>query len=165
VTGPNYISRVFRSICSANPYLPIAHTDPFRPNPSHSATDSKSARFNVNIFSLSAVAGGSKKFHPALTPAIGCPVILLCIFFSGCGGLEVSMLTSGTQDRGFKPGQSRRMLRTKNSSACLPSEGKLGRLPHVADLRHVKEPNNLLWKLQIIGYIVLACFHSSLTDP
>jgi hypothetical protein len=43
--------------------------------------------------------------------------------FSGFGGLVVSMLASGTQVR-------------------LPLEGKLGRLYHVADLRHVKEPYN-----------------------
>jgi hypothetical protein len=29
---------------------------------------------------------------------------------SGFGGLVVSMLASGTQDRGFKPGQSRRIF-------------------------------------------------------
>jgi hypothetical protein len=50
------------------------------------------------------------------------------------------MLASGTQDRGFAPGRSRRIFRAKKSSACLPSES---RLPHVADLRHVKEPYNL----------------------
>jgi hypothetical protein len=40
---------------------------------------------------------------------------------SGFGGLVVSMLASGTHDRGFTPG---RIFRAKNSSACLPSEGK-----------------------------------------
>jgi hypothetical protein len=70
---------------------------------------------------------------------------------SGFGGLVASMLTSGTQDRGFAPGRSRRIFREKNSSAYLPSEGKYSRLPHVADLRHVKEPYNLPWNLQIIG--------------
>jgi hypothetical protein len=67
------------------------------------------------------------------------------------GGLVVSMLPSGTQDRGFAPGRSRRIFRAKKSSTCLASEGKLSRLPHVADLRHVKEPYNLPWKSQIIG--------------
>jgi hypothetical protein len=42
----------------------------------------------------------------------------------GFGGLVVSMLASGTQVRGFKPGQSRRIFQAKKSSACLPSEGK-----------------------------------------
>jgi hypothetical protein len=42
----------------------------------------------------------------------------LCIF-SGVGGLVVSMLASGTQDRGFKPGRSLRIF-----SAYLPSEEK-----------------------------------------
>jgi hypothetical protein len=35
-----------------------------------------------------------------------------------------SMLAFGTQVRGFAPGRSRRTFRAKNSSACLPSEGK-----------------------------------------
>jgi len=42
----------------------------------------------------------------------------------GFGGLVVSMLASGTQDRWFEPGQSRRIFRAKKSSARLPSEGK-----------------------------------------
>jgi hypothetical protein len=42
------------------------------------------------------------------------------IHISGYGGLVVSMLAPGTQDRGFTPGQSHR----KKSSACLSSEGK-----------------------------------------
>jgi hypothetical protein len=78
----------------------------------------------------------------------------------------VSMLASGTQDRGFAFGRSRRIFRAKKSSACLHSEGKSSSLPHVADLRHVKETYNLLWKSQIIGKIVrkfLALFCSSLT--
>jgi hypothetical protein len=57
---------------------------------------------------------------------------------SGFGGLAVSMLASGTQVRGFKPGRSRRIFRAKKSSACLPSEGK----SHVAAFRHVKETYN-----------------------
>jgi hypothetical protein len=44
----------------------------------------------------------------------------------------VSMLYSGTQDRGFKPGRSRRIFPAKKFSAWLPSEGKY--------LRHVKDP-------------------------
>jgi uncharacterized protein (DUF1786 family) len=43
---------------------------------------------------------------------------------SGFGGLVVSMLASGTQDRGFAPDRSRRIFRLKKSSAYLPSEGK-----------------------------------------
>ena len=34
---------------------------------------------------------------------------------SGFGGLVVSMLASGTQDRGVDPGRSRRIFRAKNS--------------------------------------------------
>jgi hypothetical protein len=43
---------------------------------------------------------------------------------SGFSGLVVSMLASGTQDRGFAPGQSRWIFWAKKSSACLPLEGK-----------------------------------------
>jgi hypothetical protein len=43
---------------------------------------------------------------------------------SGFGGLVVSVLASGTQDWGFKPGRSHRIFRAKKSSARLPSEGK-----------------------------------------
>ena len=39
---------------------------------------------------------------------------------SGFGGLVVSMLASGTQDRGFDPERSRRIFRAKKSTACLP---------------------------------------------
>jgi hypothetical protein len=42
----------------------------------------------------------------------------------GFGGLVVNMLASGTQVRGFKPGQSSRIFRAKKFSACLLSEGK-----------------------------------------
>jgi hypothetical protein len=43
---------------------------------------------------------------------------------SGFGVVVVSMLASGTQDSGFKPGRSRLIFRAKKSTACLPSEGK-----------------------------------------
>jgi hypothetical protein len=47
------------------------------------------------------------------------------IFFSsGFGGLMVSMLASGAQVRGLKPGRNLPIFRTKKSSACLSSEGK-----------------------------------------
>jgi NADPH:quinone reductase-like Zn-dependent oxidoreductase len=36
---------------------------------------------------------------------------------SGFSGLVVSMLASGTQVRGFKPGQSRQIFQVKKSSA------------------------------------------------
>jgi len=42
----------------------------------------------------------------------------------GFGGLQVSVLASGTRVRGFKPGRSRRIFRAKKSSARLSSEGK-----------------------------------------
>jgi hypothetical protein len=65
---------------------------------------------------------------------------------SGFGGLLVSMLASGTQDRGFEPGRSRLIFQAKKSTAFLPSEGKKSRLSHVADLWHVKEPCDFTWK-------------------
>jgi hypothetical protein len=49
---------------------------------------------------------------------------LLTFIGSGFGSLVVSMLASGTQDRGFAPGRSCRIFRAKNSSGYLPSEGK-----------------------------------------
>jgi hypothetical protein len=52
-------------------------------------------------------------------------IILYTIHLSGFGGLEVSVLASGTQVRGFKPGRSRLIFQSgKNPQARLPSEGK-----------------------------------------
>jgi hypothetical protein len=45
-------------------------------------------------------------------------------FLTGFGDLVISMLASGTQVRGSKPGRSRRIFRAKKSAACLPSEGE-----------------------------------------
>jgi len=39
------------------------------------------------------------------------------------GGLVVSMLTSGTRVRGFKPGRSRWIIRASQKSSALPSFG------------------------------------------
>jgi hypothetical protein len=49
---------------------------------------------------------------------------ILLPHLGGFGGLVVSMLTSGTQDRGLAPSRSRQIFWAKKSSACLPSEGK-----------------------------------------
>jgi hypothetical protein len=51
-------------------------------------------------------------------------VVSVYIAVSGFGGLVVSRLASGTQDRGFEPGRSLRIFRAQKSTACLPSEGK-----------------------------------------
>jgi hypothetical protein len=56
----------------------------------------------------------------------------ICIFKGGFGGIVISMLASGTQDRGFAPSRSLRIFRAKKSSA--------NPLPHVAELRHAKDP-------------------------
>jgi len=82
-----------------------------------------------------------------------------CPALPGFGGLVVSVLASGTQDRGFKPGRIRRIFRAKKSLARIPSEGKQSRLSHVADLRHVKDP----WKLRgIRGFQAKFVGHFSL---
>jgi hypothetical protein len=60
------------------------------------------------------------------TAPVGSDLVLLAhtVATSGFGGLVASMLASGTQDRGYEPGRSRRIFRAKKSTACLPSEGK-----------------------------------------
>jgi hypothetical protein len=84
----------------------------------------------------------------------------------------VSMLASGTQVRGFKPGRSRRIFRAKKSSACLPSEGKKSLRPNVVALRHVKDPYNYRGsrncKLNSLGHfspIVLRFYTRGLCHP
>jgi hypothetical protein len=42
--------------------------------------------------------------------ASGTGGLVVSMLASGTGGLVVSMLASGTQDRGFKPGRSRRIF-------------------------------------------------------
>ena len=65
---------------------------------------------------------------------------------SGFGGLVVSMLASGTQDRGFDPGRSRRIFRAKKkSTACLPWGGSKA-VSHVADLRGMLKNPGFTWK-------------------
>ena len=63
------------------------------------------------------------RFDPQLsymnTNAVVLLLFTLMIQHSGYGGLVVSMLASGTQDRGFDPGRSRRILRAKKSTANL----------------------------------------------
>ena len=48
--------------------------NPLRPSPSHSATESQSFRFSVQIFRRSALAGGPDTFFsPGPEPAVGGP--------------------------------------------------------------------------------------------
>ena len=61
------------------------------------------------------------------------------------GGLVVSMLASGTQDRGFDPGRSRRIFRAKKSTACLPWGGSKA-VSHVADLCGMSKNPGFTWK-------------------
>ena len=49
----------------------------------------------------------------------------------------VSMLASGTQDRGFDPGRSRRIFRAKKGSKAVY---------HVADLRGMSKNPGFTWK-------------------
>ena len=58
----------------------------------------------------------------------------------------VSMLASGTQDRGFYPGRNRRIFRAKKSTACLPWE----------DLRGMSKNPGFTWKSKA---------HAKLTGP
>jgi hypothetical protein len=51
-------------------------------------------------------------------------ILLKWLLASGFGGLVVSMLASGNQDRRLAPGRSRPIFRPKKSSSCLPSERK-----------------------------------------
>jgi hypothetical protein len=50
--------------------------------------------------------------------------IITACYICGFGGLVVSMLASGTQDRGFTPGRSHRIFWAKKSFTSLPLEGK-----------------------------------------
>jgi hypothetical protein len=57
-------------------------------------------------------------------PSTRCALVtVLLVWCSRFGGLVVSMLASGTQVRGFKPGRNRCIFQAKKL-ACLPSEGK-----------------------------------------
>jgi hypothetical protein len=59
----------------------IVQINPFRPSPSHYATDSQSFQFNIKIFSLSAFAWGPQKiFHDGLNPFL---TALLMVFKKG----------------------------------------------------------------------------------
>jgi hypothetical protein len=62
-------------------------------------------------------------------------------FHSGLGGLGVSVLTSGTQVRGFKSGRSRRIFKGgKIRSTHSFGRGSKAVGPMSQDLRHVKNP-------------------------
>jgi hypothetical protein len=56
-------------------YLSIVQINPFRPRPSHSATESQSFRFSVKILSRSAVAARPEEsFHQVSKPLAAAPV-------------------------------------------------------------------------------------------
>ena len=61
----------------------------------------------------------------------------------GFGGLVVSMLASGTQVCGFKPGRSRWIFTGVKILSMPSSGGEVKNLFHVRVLRHVKEPSGL----------------------
>jgi hypothetical protein len=65
------------------------------------------------------------------------------LVFDGFSGLVVSMLASGTQDRGFKPGRSRLIFTGIKILSTPSSGGEVKESVHVPALRHVKEPSNL----------------------
>ena len=58
----------------------------------------------------------------------------------GFGGLVVACWPLVPKFAGSNPAEAVGFFRAKKSSARLPSEGKYSRLPHVVDLRHVKDP-------------------------
>ena len=70
------------------------------------------------------------------------------VTLDGFGGLVVSMLASGTQVCGFKPGQSRWIFTGVKILSMPSSGGEVKDLSHVPALQHVKEPSDLR-KLQI----------------
>ena len=72
-------------------------------------------------------------------------ILLAKLHFSGFGGLVVSTLASGTQDRGFDPGRSRRIYQAKKSTACLPWGGSKA-VSHVADLCGMSKNPGFTWK-------------------
>jgi hypothetical protein len=59
--------------------------------------------------------------------------VLTYSFISGFGGLGVSMLASGTQDRGFAPDRSRRIF----------PAGKIHSMPSLGGEGHDKEPSSI----------------------
>ena len=61
----------------------------------------------------------------------------------GFGGLVVSMLTSGTQVCGFKPGRSRWIFTGVKILSMPSSGGEVKESAHVPSLRHVKKPSDL----------------------
>jgi hypothetical protein len=70
-------------------------------------------------------------------------ITVVCFPCLGFGGLVVRMLASGTQHRGFDPGQSRRIFRAKKIHSMPSFGGEVKPSVPVADLRHVKEPCDL----------------------
>src|SRR5215468_4457449 len=71
--------------------------------------------------------------------------------FSGFGGLVVSMLASGTQVRGFKPGRSRRIFRGEKILS-MPSFGRevKSSVP-CRSFAACKRNQQLSWKSQLQG--------------
>jgi hypothetical protein len=74
--------------------------------------------------------GGTHTILSELNPNLGLAVVYAWSLSygeecraGGFGGLVVSMLSSGTQDRGFAPGRSRRIFRAKKFLS-MPSFGR-----------------------------------------
>ena len=85
---------------------------------------------------------------------------------SGFGGLVVSMLASGTQDHGFKPGQSRRIFGRKNPQCTFLQRGSKAVCPMSQIWGMLKTPENYV-EVGFSGEICrpfLAHFRSSLPD-
>ena len=71
--GPDYVAHFF--VSQQYRYLSIVQINPFRPNTSNSATESRSFRFTVKSFSRSALVRWPEKFcSPGREPTLGGPV-------------------------------------------------------------------------------------------
>jgi len=75
---------------------------------------------------------------PYLKPTFSCAVLWSGRF----GGLEVSVLASDTQVRGFKPGRSSRIFRFKKILSTPSFGGEVKSSFPCRNLRHVKEPKS-----------------------
>jgi hypothetical protein len=78
--------------------------------------------------------------------------------FSGLGGLAVSMLPSGTQDRGFEPGRSRRIFSGVKIHSMPSFRMEVKQRVRVADLWHVKDPERVRGSRFSSAQFVFDCF-------
>jgi len=73
------------------------------------------------------------------------------ISFSGFGGLEVSVLTSGTQARGFKPGRRRRIFKGEKIRPFLAHSSTFRCCGSLASFQAWWTPDGGSWNVLITG--------------